>query len=53
MTRKEMAQKCAVSFWEFLDEFRLINFILDKLENLYYTLDTVKKGDIENEVYSY
>ena len=36
-----------------LDEFRLINFILDKLEILCYTLLTVKKGDIKNEVYSY
>ena len=34
----------------FLDEVRLIYFILDKLENLYYTLITVKKG--ENEMYN-
>ena len=33
-----------------LDEFRLINFILDKLEILCYTLVTVKKGDIEMKV---
>ena len=41
-----MAQKCAVSF---LDEYRLINFILDKLEILCYTLVTIKEGEIKNE----
>ena len=46
-----MAHFCAVFY--FLDEYRLIYFILDKLEDLCYTLVTVKKGDIENEVYSY
>ena len=38
---------------ENLDEVRLINFILDNYKNLCYNLDTVKKGDIKNEVYSY
>ena len=33
----------------FLDEYRLIYFIVDKLEILCYTLVTVKKGDIKNE----
>ena len=35
----------AVSFWEFLDEYRLINFILDNYKNLCYNLDTGKKGE--------
>ena len=30
-------------FPEFLDEFRLINFMLDNYKNLCYNLDTVKK----------
>ena len=48
-----MAQKCAVSFSleENLDEYRLINFILDNYKNLCYNLDTVKKGDIKNDFY--
>ena len=37
-------------FFFYLDEYRLINFILDKLENLYYTLDTVKKGENKMKV---
>ena len=36
-------------FFYFLDEVRLIYFILDKLEDLCYTLVIVKKGDIKNE----
>ena len=35
----------------FLDEVRLINFILDNYKNLCYNLDTVKKGDIKNDFY--
>ena len=30
----------------FLDEYRLINFILDNYKNLCYNLDTVKKGEL-------
>ena len=33
-------------FGENLDEFRLINFRIDKLEIICYTLVTVKKGEI-------
>ena len=36
-----------------LDEYRLIYLGVDKFGIICYTLDTVKKGDIENEVYSY
>ena len=31
----------------FLDEVRLINFILDNYKNLCYNLGTVKKGEIK------
>ena len=37
-------------FWEFLDELRLINFILDNYKNLCYNLDTVKKGENKMKV---
>ena len=43
------AQKCAVSF---LDEYRLNNFILDKLEILCYTLVTIKKEENKMSQYS-
>ena len=41
----------AVSFL-FLDEVRLINFILDKLEIICYTLVTVKKEENKMSQYS-
>lgn len=46
---QETAQKCVVSFQEFLNEYRLIYLGIDKFGIICYTLLTVKKGDIKNE----
>ena len=47
-----MKRRIPRRFFFILDEFRLRNFILDKLENLCYTLVTIKKEENKMSQYS-